>query len=154
MPLPSEELNPQATTIDISEVIYPTLAQVESMPKTQEVDIDKQLLAETVTRDTVYQICGYLLYTRRSLFKCLECLPTMQTKEELLPADFYYHCLTDIRSKGRLKYCTPNMFQFFHAVEVIYKEVNQGNLHFGINWFNRTMSKIGKKKLEVIFFLQ
>ena len=61
MPLPSEELNPQATTIDISEVIYPTLAQVESMPKTQEVDIDKQLLAETVTRDTVYKICGYLL---------------------------------------------------------------------------------------------
>jgi len=33
MPLPSEELNPQATTIDISEVIYPTLAQVERMPK-------------------------------------------------------------------------------------------------------------------------
>lgn len=47
MPLPSEEFNPQATTIHISEVIYPTLAQVESMPKTQEVDIDKQLLAES-----------------------------------------------------------------------------------------------------------
>lgn len=43
MTLPSEELNPQATTIDISEIIYPTLAQLESMPKTQEVDIDKQL---------------------------------------------------------------------------------------------------------------
>ncbi len=89
MPLPSEELNPQATTIDISEVIYPTLAQVESMPKTKEVYIDKQLLAETVKRDTVYQIYGYLFYTRRSLLKSLEWLLTVQTMEELLPADFY-----------------------------------------------------------------
>ena len=43
------------------------------------------------------------------------------------------------------------MFQFFHAVEVIYKEeVNQGNLNVG-NGFNRIMLKVGKKKLEVIF---
>ena len=103
MSKPSEKWNLQETTIDISEVTYPTLAQVESMPQTQQVDIDKQLFAETVTRDTVYQICGYLLYTRRRLLKCLECLPIMQTKEELLPADFYHHCLTDIKSKAGLK---------------------------------------------------
>ena len=56
MPLPCEEFNAQPDIIDISEVIYSTLAQVQSMPKTQEVDIDKQFLAETVTRDTVNQI--------------------------------------------------------------------------------------------------
>ena len=43
------------------------------------------------------------------------------------------------------------MFKLFHAVEVIYEEeVNQGNLNVG-NWFNRIMSKVGKKKLEVNF---
>jgi hypothetical protein len=56
MSLPCEEFNAQPEIIDISEVIYSTLAQVQSMPKTQEVDIDKQFLAETVTRDTVNQI--------------------------------------------------------------------------------------------------
>jgi hypothetical protein len=86
---------------------------------TQEVDIDKILLEERVTKDTVYEICGYLLYTRRRLLKCKECLSTLQTTEELLPADFYHHCLTDIKTKGGFKYCKPPMFNFFHAVETI-----------------------------------
>ena len=73
MPLPCEEFNAQPDIIDISEVIYSTLAQVQSMPK---VDIDKQFLAETVTRDTVNQIRSYFFYTCQRLLKCLECLPT------------------------------------------------------------------------------
>jgi hypothetical protein len=138
--------------IDISVITCPTMEELENMPSpTQEVDIDKILLEERVTKDTVYKICGYLLYTRRRLLKCKECLPTLQTAEELLPADFYHHCLTDIKTKGGFKYCTPPMFNFFHAVETIYKkEVNQNNLSIG-NWFQRVMSKLCKGKINIEF---
>lgn len=64
------------------------------------------------------------------MLKCKECLTTMETREELLPEDFYHHCLTDIKTNGGSKYNTPEMFEFFHAVETVYKtEVNQNNLN-------------------------
>ncbi|KAK4017837.1 hypothetical protein OUZ56_033727 [Daphnia magna] len=139
MPLPCEEVNGLEVGIDISEISYPTLAELGHIQKSEEVCIEKKILAEKVTKDTVYQICGYLLHTRRRLLKCEQCLSTVQTKEELLPAEFYEHCLTETKSRGGLKYCTPNMFKFFHAVELIYREeVNQQNLNIG-NWFQRNI---------------
>jgi len=137
--------------INISVITYPTLEELENIPPIEEVDIDKTLLEEKVTRDTVYQICGYLLYTRRRLLNCKECLPTLQTTEELLPEDFYHHCLTNIKTQGGLKYCTPQMFEFFHAVETVYKtEVNQNNMNIG-NWFQRVMLKLSNGKIEIAF---
>ena len=53
----------------------------------------------------------------------------METREELLPEDFYHHCLTDIKTNGKLKYYTLEMFEFFHAVKIVYKtEVNKRKL--------------------------
>lgn len=43
------------------------------------------------------------------------------------------------------------MFEFFHAVETVYKtEVNQNNLNIG-NWFQRVMSKLSKGKITIGF---
>ena len=75
----------------------------------------------------------------------------METREELLPEDFYHHCLTDIKTNGGLKYNTPEMFEFFHAVETVYKtEVNQNNWNIG-KWFQRVMSKLSKGKITIGF---
>lgn len=46
--------------IDISVNTYPTLEELENIPSIELLDIDKTQPEENVTRDTVYQISGYL----------------------------------------------------------------------------------------------
>jgi hypothetical protein len=46
--------------IDISVNTYPTLEELENIPSIEVLDIDKTLPEEKFTRDTVYQISGYL----------------------------------------------------------------------------------------------
>lgn len=97
-------------------------------------------LEAKIKRHMVYNLCGYVLYSWKSLLKCEACLKTLQTEFELLPQDFYEHVATSRRERhGGLKFCTPAMFKVFLCVEDSYrKEVDLSSYQIR-DWFERTM---------------
>ena len=88
----------------------------------------------------VYNLCEYVLYSRKSLLKCEACVKTLQTEFELLPQDFYDHVATSRRERhGGLKFCTPAMFKVFLCVEDSYRKEVDLSSHQIRDWFERTM---------------
>ncbi|KZR96888.1 Uncharacterized protein APZ42_008527, partial [Daphnia magna] len=97
----------------------------------------------TLARHTVYNLCGYLLHARSHLLTCDVCRVTLETEEELLREDFYYHTLTSLKNKGGLKFCTPDMFQVFYAIEIIYRE-NSNSITLARDAFDLIIDKLSE----------
>jgi hypothetical protein len=90
---------------------------------------EEELLMKKIKRHMVYNLCGFLLYSRKYLLKCEDCLDTLETSLELLPPDFYEATATKRKDRGGLKYCTKEIFNLFIIVEEAYgKEVRQRNM--------------------------
>ncbi|KAK4037052.1 hypothetical protein OUZ56_029094 [Daphnia magna] len=91
----------------------------------------------------VYNLCGYLLHSRKYLLKCEDCLNTLETSLESLPPDFSEAIATNRKDRGGLKYCTKEMFDLFIIVEEAYRaEVDLGKLNI-LDWFERSMETLG-----------
>jgi hypothetical protein len=130
-------------SLDISEADL--LELISETNKDSEVGKkDTETIATRVRKNTIYHLCGYLLFTRKHLFKnCQACKESLQTSKDLLKDDFYEEAeLTNLKSKGGLKYCTKEMFELFNAVELVYRsEVNIGNLHVR-DWYDKVMDSL------------
>ena len=108
------------------------------------------------TDHIVYDMCGYLLYARNNLiFKltgnCKECRLSLETKRSLLPADFYGGKLVEIRERyGGLKYCTPNMFEVFKAVEMEIQQPFNSEAAYVRDSFDIIIEKISQLTIPAI----
>jgi hypothetical protein len=87
----------------------------------QDLPSEEELLIQKIRRHMVYNLCGYLLYSRKYLLKCEDCLNTLETSLELLPPDFYEAIATNRKDRGGLKYCIKKMFDLFIIVEEAYR---------------------------------
>ena len=74
---------------------------------------------ESPNAELIYDLCGYLLHTRKSVLNCEACKKGMVTKLEELPESFLSANYTASRSRGGLKYATENFFKVFQLVEQI-----------------------------------
>jgi hypothetical protein len=83
------------------------------------VDEMPNIPIEEVQDGLIYNVCGYLLHTRKSVLDCEACRKGMITKLEDLPETFLPVNYTEARSRGGLKYATENFFKVFQLVEVI-----------------------------------
>jgi hypothetical protein len=67
----------------------------------------------------IYDLCGYMIHTRKSLSKCPDCYKSLRCEELELPEDFTADHYTRIRNKGFLIFVTVNMFQTFRVMEKV-----------------------------------
>ncbi len=95
----------------------------------------------------VFDLCGYLLYTRKRLLKCEKCRETLQAEENRAPLDYAAADLVSLRSRGGLRFVTPEMHQSFVQVEnVIAESFDKGDL-YAHDMFDRVISKIANLSL-------
>lgn len=70
-------------------------------------------LEAKIKRHMAYNLCGEVLYSRKSLLKVEDCLKSLQTEFELPVTAFYEYVATSRRERhGGLTYCTPTMLSF------------------------------------------
>lgn len=87
-----------------------TIRYVEVMPKLP-VDVAKDEL--------LYDLCGYLLHTHKSVMECEACKNGMITNLEDLPESFLAPEYTATRTRGGLKFATESFFNVFNLVEQV-----------------------------------
>jgi len=83
------------------------------------VDTMKEDIITDITRDElVYDLCGYLLKTRKHVLDCPDCARLLKADTaEDLPEDFTACNYTIERSYGKLKLASVDMFKTFREVE-------------------------------------
>lgn len=108
------------------------------------------------TDHIVYDLCNYLLYARSNLIlkiteNCQACRLSLETKKSLLPSNFYAGKLVEIRERyGGLKFCTPNMFEVFKAVETDIQQHLNSESAFVRDSFDIIIEKISQLTLPAI----
>lgn len=100
---------------------FEELALEELALEEHDLPSEEELLIRKIKRYMVYNLCGYLLHSRKYLLKCEDCLNTLETSLESLPPDFSEAIATNRKDRGGLKYCTKEMFDLFIIVEEAYR---------------------------------
>jgi hypothetical protein len=74
---------------------------------------------KTWNQNVKFQIGGYLIrrFVKNGDY-CHECHQTMEIKLENLPVDFTAHFLTKTKSRGKLRYSSPKLFELLKRVEI------------------------------------
>ena len=111
--------------------------------------------AQTSSKDdtishVVYDLCGYLLRTRKHLLKCPACLETLSAKDkDSLPKEHAPSTWTSIKSLGGLKFCSDEMFETFRAVEEVLRQHFSSNQVYMRDSFELVLSKLTSNKLKI-----
>jgi hypothetical protein len=79
-------------------------------------DFDVDVSAKN--QNVVFEISGYLIhrFVKNGNY-CHECHQTMEVKLENLPVDFTAHFLTKTKSREKLRYSSPKLFELLKRVE-------------------------------------
>lgn len=107
--------------------------------------IDSDGKDDSTENEIIYDLCGYLLHTRKWALECFQCKKLLLTSTETdLPFDFDAADYTLSRSHGGLQLATPEMFNTFREVEVVIKKHFQAGRHIYLrDSHEKVIEKIG-----------
>ena len=115
------------------------------------VDSIKEDGLADITRDQlVYDLCGYLLKTRKHVLDCPACALLLKVDSvEELPVDFHACDYTIERSYGKLKLASVDMFKTFREVEIAITECfdKKGDHIFARDSYEVALTKISECNL-------
>lgn len=114
------ELTTDPQTMNLEHFCF--LTEEEALLMEKEPPSEEDLMMAKIKKHMVYNLCGYVLYSRKFFLKCQDCRNTLETSFALLPNDFYEAVATKCKDRGGLKYCTKEMFNLFVIVEDVYRE--------------------------------
>ena len=112
-------------------------------------DISTPTSKDETINHVVYDLCGYLLCTRKNLLKCPNCLRTLARDPESLPENHEASTWTTMKNRGGLKFCTDAMFQTFRAVEEVLRQHFTSNQVYMRDSFELVISKLVEEKLKI-----
>ncbi|XP_045024868.1 uncharacterized protein LOC123469721 isoform X4 [Daphnia magna] len=118
------------------------------------VDVmDNQSSNDEVKHEMLYDMCGYLVKTRDSVWiHCPNCKKGLITKYEDLPSTFLSADYTADRNHGGLTFVTVNFFKIIQLVENVMSNFFDNDSHVYIsNCYETVMSEICKLKLLNVF---
>ena len=82
--------------------------------------IDEPVNSNFVNKDIlIYDLCGYMIHTKKSMSRCPDCYKFLRWEELELPEDFTADHYTRLRNNGGLIFVTVNMFQTFTVIEMV-----------------------------------
>ena len=95
----------------------------------------------------VYDLCGYLIHTRKRLLKCEMCKCTLQAENNRLNLDYAAAELVSLRTRGGLRFVTPEMHQNFVKVENVIARKFDDAMLYAHDVFDTIISQLANLSL-------
>lgn len=96
-------------------------------------EMEEQGESDTINKNCIYYMCGYLWKTRKWGTSCPESHSLLLTTEDFITVEFQAADFTLCSSHGGLKLATPTMYQVFGEVEKkVYKQFKESRQSYKI----------------------
>lgn len=107
---------------------------------------------DEIKDELIYDLCGYLLHTRRSVLQCDDCKNRLLTQLEDLRATFLAAEFTASRTYGGLKFASEEMFMVFKSVEAEIESHFHDKDHIYVtDTYQEVISRISKINVIKLF---
>jgi hypothetical protein len=115
--------------------------------------MEDQLSDDEMKNEMIYDMCGYLVKTRDSVWKnCPDCMKAIITKYEDLPSTFLSAEYTAERNHGGLTFVTVNFLKIIRFVADVISKFFYNNEHIYVsNCYESVISELCQLKLLNIF---